>query len=147
MAQVPVLHRGAAFENEHVFEQVPQCVTEVLTLVSQPFDWRPSQLPQPELHVWMRQLPVPHVAVALVREHDMPHPPQCVRVVSDCSQPFASLPSQLPHPGLHVATRHVPVEQSPVPFATVHVDPHAPQCATVLRRCSQPLPGSVSQLP
>jgi len=42
------------------------------------------------------QVPVEQLSVAFARSHAEPHEPQCVSVESDASQPFVSLPSQLP---------------------------------------------------
>lgn len=39
----------------------------------------------------------------------------------------------------------VPLGQAVVPFAFVHIVPHAPQCVTVVVLVSQPLTGSASQ--
>jgi hypothetical protein len=55
------------------------------------------------------------------------------------SQPFASIPSQLPKPGLHEVSRHPPIVQVPVPFANVHTLPQRPQfIASVAVSTSQP---------
>jgi hypothetical protein len=65
--------------------------------------------------------------------------PQCdVLVLVLVSQPFASIPSQLPKPVLHIEIVHVPVEQVAVAFDLVHVTPHAPQFVVVRMLVSQP---------
>ncbi len=77
----------------------------------------------------------------------MPQPPQSPSVLSGVSQPFASLPSQLPKPGLHDAIAQVPPEHVAVAFARVQVVPHAPQLVRVSSARSQPFAPLPSQLP
>jgi hypothetical protein len=62
---------GAAQLRPHI----PQFVTVVLVLVSQPFARFMSQLPKPAPHM-IPQNPPPHVAVPPVLEHARPHAPQ-----------------------------------------------------------------------
>jgi hypothetical protein len=54
------------------------------------------------LHIAIWQVPVEQVAVAFAREHMTPHAPQWLSVLSGCSQPLASLPSQSPNPALQL---------------------------------------------
>lgn len=80
--------------------QLPQWVTSVVVLVSQPFASLLSQLAYPEKHDAIAQLPVEQLAVAFAREHDMPQAAQCESVLSCCSHPLAAAPSQSPYPEL-----------------------------------------------
>jgi hypothetical protein len=95
IAQAPVAHVAVAFAREHPVPQPPQFVSDV-SPVSQPLLSTPSQLPQYALHDEMAHEPVPHVAVALAREHVLPQLPQFVSEVSAVSHPLLSTPSQLP---------------------------------------------------
>jgi hypothetical protein len=76
------------------------------------------------------QVPTPHappeqLGVPFATVHAFPHMPQCdVLVLVLVSQPFASIPSQLPKPVLHIEI--------------VHVTPHAPQFVVVRMLVSQP---------
>jgi hypothetical protein len=81
---------------------MPQWLRSVLRFVSQPLLSLPSQLPQPLLQEAIWHVPVEQVAVALVREHVIPHAPQFMSVLSCVSQPLLSLPSQLPQPLLQM---------------------------------------------
>jgi len=124
---------------------VPQLVTVVLRLVSQPFETFPSQLPNPAVHA-MEQLPLEHDAVPFALEHEAPHAPQFVRLeLRLVSQPFAALPSQLPKPALQAVSWQVPVAQEAEAFVKLHVVPQAPQDDRVLRLVSQPSVGSPLQ--
>jgi hypothetical protein len=76
--------------------QPPQCARVFVVFVSQPFASTPSQLPKFALQDAIMQLPPPHVAVAFVREHEVPHEAQCESVLSGCSQPLPSAMSQSP---------------------------------------------------
>ncbi len=99
--QVPVAQLAIAFAREHAVPHVAQFAS-VVSDVSHPLASVASQLPKPTLHDEIAQLPVEHVAPALAREQPAPHAPQLVSEVSAVSQPFTSLPSQLPKPALHV---------------------------------------------
>jgi hypothetical protein len=77
----------------------------------------------------------------------VPHAPQLLRVFSCASQPFASLPSQLPHPASHVRIAHVPLEHVAVALAREHVVPQPPQLLSVLSCSSHPFALMPSQLP
>jgi hypothetical protein len=74
--------------------------------------------------------------------------PQLVTVVLRfVSQPFATLPSQLPNP-VEQPMAHVPPEHDGVPFAAEQGAPHAPQFAVLeFRLVSQPFAALPSQLP
>jgi hypothetical protein len=125
-------HTPAAQDGEplvllHTVPQAPQLPVLLLRSVSQPFASLPSQLPQPWLHEEIWQLPVAHVAVALARLHGAPHVPQLVSELSWVSQPFASLPSQLPQPWLQLEQPQTPATQLGAPLVHVHVLPQLPQ--------------------
>jgi hypothetical protein len=86
------------FAPVHVTPQPPQ-LPLVLRLVSQPLAALPSQFPKPALHEAMAHEPLAQVAVALVREHATPQPPQFASELSAVSQPLAGIPSQSAKPG------------------------------------------------
>jgi hypothetical protein len=92
--QVPVVQLGAPFAALHAVEQLPQCVTSVFRLDSQPLPTLPSQLPYPVEQV-MPHAPLVQVAVPLTVLHTLPQVPQFDRFeLVLTSQPFATLPSQ-----------------------------------------------------
>jgi hypothetical protein len=101
IAQLPVAQVAVAFTRPQARPQNPQFAS-VVTGVSQPLASTPSQSAKPVLHVAIEQVPVPQVALALARTQGEPQLPQSVTVVSDVSQPFASIPSQLARRALHV---------------------------------------------
>ena len=68
-------------------------------------------------------------------------------VVRLISQPFAALPSQLPKPLSQLETWQLPELQLVAALLSAQLLPHWPQCVLVLRRCSQPSPGALLQLP
>jgi hypothetical protein len=131
----------------HGIEQPPQCASVVWVLISQPSLASPLQLAQPVLQLDSTQLPVEQLVVAFGREHVVPHAPQLLLVVSEVSQPLVALPSQLPHPLLHVPRVQVPVEQLAEAFVRVQVVPQAPQLLLVVSEVSQPSLASPLQLP
>jgi hypothetical protein len=76
-----------------------------------------------------------------------PQAPQLAFVRSGTSQPFATLPSQLPKFAAHVMVQ-APSTQPAAPLVLLHTFPHAPQLFTLV--CvftSQPFEPSPSQLP
>jgi hypothetical protein len=99
------------------------------------------------LQLCTRHDPREHVEVAFASTHVVPQLPQLLVVFSAVSHPFTALPSQLPHPELHVAIWHVPVEQVAVAFARLHGTPHAPQFVRLLSCVSHPFTGLPSQFP
>ena len=109
--------------------------------VSQPSFTLPLQLPQPESHAVMAQVPVEQLAVARGGAQATPQEPQLSRVVVEVSHPLLGLPSQLAQPGSHTGTQ-TPLTHEVVPWAFVHTLPQ--QAATVLPP-SQPLAGFRSQ--
>jgi hypothetical protein len=98
----PLLHVGVAPETPgHARLHIPQCVREVLVLVSQPLVALPSQSAKPARHV-KPQAPSEHTVVALARAGQaVPQRPQCVVLVfKSTSQPSASIPLQSPRAAL-----------------------------------------------
>lgn len=93
------------------------------------------------------QAPDEQVGVAFARVHVVPQEPQSVTVRMLVSQPLAELPSQSSKPGAQVETRHVPVEQSPVPPEGEQSVPHEPQFAFVVSAVSHPFDDIESQFP
>ena len=78
----------------------------------------------------------------------LPHAPQLLFVLSARSQPFDTVPSQLPQPALQLAMPQVPPPQFDVALAREQVVPQPPQFVTeVLRFTSQPFDVVPSQLP
>jgi len=99
------------------------------------------------LHDEMAHVPVAHVAAAFAREQPALHAPQFVSDVSAVSQPLASIPSQLPYPGLQVTIWQLPVPQLAVALAREHPTPQPPQLASEVSAVSQPFSAFMSQLP
>jgi len=89
--------------------------------------------------------PLAQLSLAFASEHDVPQAPQFVSVVSDVSQPFASIPSQFANPVLQKAIRHVLPVQSAVALARVQSTPQPPQLVSVERDVSQPFGSMPSQ--
>ena len=114
---------------------------------SQPFDTMPSTLNHGVAQLATWQVPVPQVPDACAGEHEPPQVPQLVVDVSAVSQPFESMPSQLPESALQLEIAHVPVEHVAVAFGREQPAPHEPQLPSVLSGVSQPLPALPSQLP
>jgi hypothetical protein len=141
-----VEQEAEALLREQVVPHPPQSEL-VLRAVSQPLAWFPSQFPNPELQEEMLQEPEAQVALALVREQEVPQVPQLVSELRGASHPLALLESQFPTPALQLAIWQVPVEQVAVAPAREQEVPHAPQLERVLTCVSQPLPVMPSQFP
>jgi hypothetical protein len=144
--QLPVVQLAVPFVELQALVQLPQRLTLVFRLISQPLVTLPSQFPKPALHViW--QAPDTQAAVPLVVLQALLQLPQFEVVVRLVSQPFARFPSQLPKPALHVML-HTPDAQAAVPLFVLHGALQAPQCRVlVCRLASQPLFALPSQLP
>jgi len=100
-------------------------------VVSQPFDARPSQLPNPLLHA-IAQVEELHDGVPWLLLQARPHPPQLVRLFAvSVSQPLLLLPSQSAKLPVHTGV-HTPVTQDVAPCAFVHELPQAPQFVRLL---------------
>lgn len=95
----------------------------------------------------MAHVPVPQVALALVRAQAVPHEPQLVVVLRAVSQPLASAPSQLPKPLEHDAIAQTPPAQVAPALLREQLVPQAPQFVSVSRRASQPFSSMPSQFP
>jgi hypothetical protein len=108
---------------------------------SQPSPGSPSQSLAPELHDATEHVPPAQVLVAFGNAHTSPHEPQLSSVSRRCSQPFATIPSQLAKPGMQETNVHVPLAQVAVAFGNEHAVPQEPQAARVVRLASQPSAG------
>ena len=137
ISHVPVAHDSPAFASAQVVPQAPQLVSEV-SAVSQPFTVEPSQLPCPAVQAPSVQVPAAQLSAAFARSHTFPQVPQCVSDESDASQPFESLPSQLPEPGLHDPIEQVPLAHVALAPERAHVAPHAHRLWRVRIDVSQP---------
>ena len=86
-------------------------------------------------------VPPLHEAAPLFELHTLPQAPQLLAAVAVLvSQPFATFPSQLPHPGEHAIEQALP-EHDGCPFVELHALPQAPQFCTSSVVCtSQPSP-------
>jgi hypothetical protein len=144
--QAPVEQLAAALAREHAVPHAAQLVSDV-SAVSQPFASVASQSPKPALHDEMAHAPVEHVGVALVRVHGAAQAPQCVSVLSVCSQPFALRPSQSPSPAAQVVATHVPEAHVSLEPPMSQIVPHVLQSVSVLSGLSQPFAALASQLP
>lgn len=146
MPQTPAVHDATPFVELQAFPHAPQLATLEFRFTSQPLAALPSQLANPALQV-MPQTPAVQNGVPLVLLHAVPQPPQwLVLFWVFVSQPFETLPSQLPKPALQVMP-HVPPEQEAVPFVVLHTLPQVPQFDVVARLVSQPFVTLPSQLP
>jgi hypothetical protein len=127
------------------FVQLPQAVTLVLVLTSQPSAAFLLQSPNPGAHV-MPQTPAVQVGVPFVPLHTVLQVPQWFALVFKfVSQPLAALLSQSPVPGAHVIP-HTPAAQVGVPPAVEHGFAQALQLLTsFMRLTSQPLDAFPSQ--
>jgi hypothetical protein len=143
---VPDVQVGVPIGTSHAVPQVRQSVS-VFSGVSQPFDGSLSQSPKPATHAVMTQLPVRQLVVAFARAQPTLQPPQSVLVISDVSQPVASLPSQSPKLAVHAPIAQVPVAQVAVAFVREQLDPQPPQFTSVVMGVSQPLGSTASQSP
>ena len=105
-----------------------------------------SQFLYGAVQLWMTQVVPEHAGVPLSTAHTLPHWPHAATLfVVEVSQPFPTLPSQLPQPEAHVMP-HAPAEHEGVPFCELHTLPHAPQFDTfVAVFISQPLLCTLSQ--
>ena len=117
--------------------QPPQLVS-VSRAVSQPSPWLPLQLPHYESHLEIWLVPVALVSLAWARLQELLQAPQCVRVVSVCSQPLESWPSQSPHSESQLPMRQLPPEQVGVALLRLQLVPQEPQSVRVSRDVSQP---------
>jgi hypothetical protein len=145
--QEPAAHVGpVTLAGLHGVPQTPQFVSEVSD-ASQPSETVPLQLPQFGLHDNSTHEPVEQDSLALDRSHADPHVPQLDSVVSDVSQPFVVLPSQLPQVGLHAISAHEPVVHDSVALARSHATPQLPQSVSVVSDRSHPSEPLPLQLP
>jgi hypothetical protein len=92
----PPVHVAVPFVELQTVPQAPQCVGDVLRLVSQPLFGLPSQSAKPVLQTGVHT-PLTHEVVPLPFVHALPHVPQFAVVVCRfTSQPFEASPSQFP---------------------------------------------------
>jgi hypothetical protein len=146
MRQLPPEQVAVAWAREQVRLQALQCWS-VSRDCSQPLGSFPSQLSQWVLQLWIRQPPVAQVGVAWARWQVTPHCPQSFSVFSGVSQPFASLPSQVPQRESQVSMRQEQVAQVAVAWAREQAVPQVPQFCRVFSGISQPVSSFPSQLP
>lgn len=118
---------------------IPQLLTFVVVLISQPLATLLSQLAKPMLHE-IEHIPAAHVGEPLFVLHAAPQAPQCSALVFRfVSHPFIATPSQSPNPVLHEAIVQLPFEHAGVALASMQTVPHTLQLFTfVLMFVSQP---------
>ncbi len=104
----------------------------LLRLVSQPLAAFPSQFPKPALHEAIAHEPLAQVAVALVREHATPQPPQLPSELSAVSQPFAGIPSQSAKPARQAYEHEDPEHETEELGLAGQAAPQPPQWLTLL---------------
>jgi hypothetical protein len=90
-------------------------------------------------------VPPAQLSAALSSEQLTPQLPQFVSDVRVASQPFGSLPSQFPVPGLQELIAQLPVVQVGVALARAHGTPQPPQSVSVRSDVSQPFESVPSQ--
>jgi hypothetical protein len=137
----PAAHAAAALAGAaQLRPHIPQLVTVVLVLVSQPFARFMSQLPKPAPHE-IPQNPPPHVAVPPVLEHARPHAPQCATLTLVLvSHPLPLFMSQFAKPALQPPIAHAPPLHDALALAKEHAMPQRPQFVALVRvLVSQPL--------
>ncbi len=140
----PVAQLSLAFASAQLVPQPPQ-FTSVVSDVSQPFELVPSQLPKPAEHDPSVQVPAGQLSLALSSAHATPQPPQLVSVASEASQPFMSVPSQLPDPPLHERIEHEPAAHVAVAPGREQGTPQPPQSVSERSDVSQPFESVESQ--
>jgi hypothetical protein len=132
------------FALEHAAPHAPQFAV-VDSVVSHPFEARPSQLPKPLLHA-IAHVDALHEGVPWFELHACPQAPQLVRLFAvSVSQPLLLLPSQSLKAPAQTGVQ-TPATQLVVPCAFVQAFPHAPQAERlVCTSVSHPFPGLPSQ--
>jgi hypothetical protein len=134
----PVAQVATAFGSAQGTPHPPQSVS-VFRLVSQPLPALPSQLPVPEGHAVHWHTPEVQLGVPVGHTQTLPQVPQLLTFVRlSVSHPFAGLPSQSPHPVVHVGT-HSPDTHEVPPWAFTQLTPQAPQLVVEVIAVSQPL--------
>ena len=126
---------------------MPQFVTLVASVTSQPLAAAPSQLECPGMHAKPQVLDA-HDPVAKGGEaHVTLQPPQFNgSAVVAVSQPSANVPLQFEKPVEQLVMAHAPVVQVTDAFGAAHALWHAPQLPTsLIRFASQPLAAAPSQ--
>ncbi|MBK8694091.1 MAG: hypothetical protein IPN17_17860 [Deltaproteobacteria bacterium] len=132
---------------------MPQLLTLLSVVVSQPLPSMPSQLPRPTPHttIEMRHIPAVHTGLAPVgAEQRVPQAPQLEMspIAVFTSQPLAGLPSQSAKPALQAPRMQRPAAQVAAALAKLQRLPQTPQfMASVEVVVSQPLVATLSQLP
>jgi hypothetical protein len=92
----PAVHTGVPPVVGHLVPQALQLFTSDVRFTSQPLTGLPSQLAKPAVHVPIAQVPLLHVAEALVYAQTVLQLLQCAgSVLRLISQPLAAAPSQL----------------------------------------------------
>jgi hypothetical protein len=120
--------------------QLPQLLTSVLVLISQPSAGRLLQSAYPALQLPISHVPAVQLSLALGRLQTVPQPPQWFGLVLVLiSQPSAGELLQSAYPELQLEIWHEPPEQLAEAFARLHTVPQPPQLLTsVLVLISQP---------
>jgi hypothetical protein len=132
-------HAGVPPCGGHMLPHMPQLLTLVAVLISQPLATAMSQFWKPALQA-MEHWPAAHDGTPLFALHAAPQPPQFAALVLVLtSQPFAWMPSQSAKPALHDPTTQPPFEQAAAALGRLQARPHMPQLPTaVFRLVSQP---------
>ncbi len=81
ITQVPLEQAMVALAPEQTWPQLPQLLTLLLMLVSQPSAWLPLQSAKPELQPAITQVPLVQAMVALAAEQTWPQPPQLLTLL------------------------------------------------------------------
>ena len=132
----------------HTVAQLPQWVTSVRRLISQPSTGSRLQSSKPVMHGPSAQSPARHWAVELGSvAQALPHMVQFSGSVPRlASQPSSIVLLQSAKLGLHIAMVHAPIAQPGSALAKRQTLPHALQfCGSSAVSTSQPLPRSRSQ--
>ncbi len=124
-AHSPPVHLAVAFAVRQSEPHAPQLSASPPTSTSHPVAAAPSQSAKPPAQTTL-QPPSRHDALVLgpPRHARVQVPQWRVSLVSLASQPFASIASQSPHPGVHAATEQRPISHAAVAFDSAQRRPH-----------------------
>jgi hypothetical protein len=149
MAQLDALQVAVALAKEHVLVQLPQCLTSLVVLISQPVEATVSQSAKPALHDEIAQTEPLQAGVEFGRLQALAQPPQLLAslVVLTHLVPLQSVGALAWQPDTHV---YVPAEPEhtgvpPLHAVGLEVVLQPPQLAGRVMSVSQPFKATPSQ--
>lgn len=131
---MPATHAGTPLATAHIVPQRPQLPTDVRRSTSQPSAAFMLQSANPSLQR-KPHIRAAHVAVAFGGTgQGFPQRPQCAALEPvSVSHPFIALLSQSPKLPEQRPTAHRPIEHEGSALGMLHIVPHAPQLAELVR--------------